>query len=63
MVMPDAQRFVGVASMDTSGYSARKKPLAIRVGMRGQGRIVIGRRSAIQYGFHPIRQLNENMTE
>ena len=30
--------------------------------MRDEGRIVIGRRSVIQYAFHRIRQLND-MTE
>jgi len=63
VVTPDGPRFVGLASVDTSENSAKKKPLPIRVGMRGEARIVVGRRTLIQYAFDPIRQLTENMTE
>jgi hypothetical protein len=56
-------RFVHLAPLETSGNPARKKPLPIKVGMRGEARIVVGRRPLIQYAFEPIRQLTENMTE
>jgi hypothetical protein len=29
--------------------------------MRGQARVVVGRRTMIEYAFEPIRQLRENM--
>jgi multidrug efflux pump subunit AcrA (membrane-fusion protein) len=60
---PEGPRFVGLASLETSESPARKKPLAIKVGMRGEARIVVGRRTLIQYAFEPIRQLSEEMTE
>lgn len=63
VVTPDGPRFVGLASVDTRENSAKKKPLPIRVGMRGEARIVVGRRTLIQYALDPIRQLTENMTE
>lgn len=59
---PDGPRFVGLASLDQSERSTRK-PLPIRVGMRGEARIVVGRRTLIEYAFDPIRQLSEDMTE
>ena len=63
VVTPDGPRFVALASVDTSENSAKKKPLPIRVGMRGEARIVVGRRTLIEYAFDPIRQLSEDMTE
>ena len=63
VVTPEGPRFVGLASVDTSENSGKKKPLPIRVGMRGEARIVVGRRTLIQYAFDPIRQLSENLTE
>lgn len=55
----DGPRFVGLASLDTD--ESRKKPLPLRVGMGGQARIVVGRRTLIEFAFEPIRELRENM--
>ena len=33
----------------------------MRVGMRGEARIVVGSRALIEYAFEPVRQLRENM--
>ncbi len=57
---PDGPRFVGLASLDEKENAKYGKPLALRVGMRGEGRIVVGRRTMIEYAFEPVRQLREN---
>ena len=63
VITPEGPRFVALASLDDTETSSKKKPLPLRVGMRGQARIVVGRRTLIQYAFDPVRQLSENMTE
>jgi hypothetical protein len=40
-----------------------KSKVQPRVGMRGEARIVVGRRTLIEYAFEPIRQLRENIRE
>lgn len=59
---PEGTHFVGLASLDVS-EKPRGKPLPIRVGMRGEARIVVGRRTLIEYAFEPIRQLRENIRD
>jgi multidrug efflux pump subunit AcrA (membrane-fusion protein) len=57
----DGSHFVGLASLEEN-----KKPhskVQPRVGMRGEARIVVGRRTLIEYAFEPIRQLRENIRE
>jgi multidrug efflux pump subunit AcrA (membrane-fusion protein) len=57
---PQGQHFMGLASLDKAEQSKRR-PLALRVGMGGEARIVVGQRTMIEYAFEPIRQLRENM--
>lgn len=59
----EGAHFVGLASLDQGDTNGRRKPLALCVGMRGDARIVVGRRTLIEYAFEPIRQLRENMGE
>lgn len=54
------QHFAGLASIDETELT-KKNHLALRVGMGGEARIVVGRRTMIEYAFEPIRQLRENM--
>ena len=54
------QRFVGLASLDESELT-KPRHLHLMVGMGGEARIVVGRRTMIEYAFGPIRQLRENM--
>jgi multidrug resistance efflux pump len=58
---PEGPHFVALASLDQADLSAHKRPLSLRVGMAGQARILVGRRTLIEYAFEPIRQLRENM--
>ena len=57
----DGSHFVGLASLDKP--ETGRKPLPLCVGMRGDARIVVGRRTLIEYAFEPIRSLRENMRE
>jgi len=59
---PEGARFVALASVDEVTPSSAK-PLALRVGMRGEARIVVGRRTLIEYAFEPVKQLRENIRE
>lgn len=59
---PEGPHFVAFASLEESG-DARKKPLALRVGMRGEARVMVGRRTPIEYAFEPIKQLRENLRD
>ena len=58
---PDGSHFVGLASLDEN--KKNKSKVQPRVGMRGEARIVVGRRTLIEYAFEPIRQLRENIRE
>ncbi|HEY1582525.1 MAG TPA: HlyD family efflux transporter periplasmic adaptor subunit [Chthoniobacterales bacterium] len=59
---PQGPHFVARASLDTTKRT--KEPhLALRVGMGGEARIVVGQRTMIEYAFEPIRQLRENMRD
>jgi multidrug resistance efflux pump len=57
---PEGPRFGAVASLDEVKPSGLRKPLNLRVGMRGEARIIVGRRTLIEYAFEPVRQLREN---
>jgi multidrug efflux pump subunit AcrA (membrane-fusion protein) len=54
------QHFAGLASLEETELTKRNH-LALRVGMGGEARIVVGQRTMIEYAFEPIRQLRENM--
>ncbi len=54
----EGPHFIGLASLEPAKKGRR--PLALRVGMAGEARIVIGQRTLIEYAFEPIRQLREN---
>src|SRR6266568_2740167 len=58
---PDGSHFVGLASLEEN--KKPKSKVQPRVGMRGEARIVVGRRTLIEYAFEPIRQLRENIRD
>jgi multidrug resistance efflux pump len=57
----EGSHFVGLASIEENKKA--KSKVQPRVGMRGEARIVVGRRTLIEYAFEPIRQLRENVRE
>ncbi len=60
---PDGPRFVALASLDEAKSSRRKTPLVLRVGMRGEARIMVGKRTMIESLFEPIKQLRESVLD
>ncbi|MFN2507363.1 MAG: HlyD family secretion protein [Chthoniobacterales bacterium] len=60
---PEGPRFVALAALEDSGTSKRRKPLPLRVGMRGEARIMVGKRTMIESVFEPIRQLRESVLD
>ena len=60
----DGSHFVALGSLDRDEISSRSgQALPLRVGMRGDARIIIGGRTLIEYAFEPIRQLRESMRQ
>lgn len=59
----EGPRFVALASPDESAGSKRKTPLILRVGMRGEARIMVGKRTMIESFFEPIKQLRESVLD
>src|SRR5213593_4175631 len=60
----DGAHFVALGSLDRYEISPRAgQALPLRVGMRGEARIIVGGRTLIEYAFEPIRQLRESMKQ
>jgi multidrug efflux pump subunit AcrA (membrane-fusion protein) len=58
---PEGSYFVGLASLEEK--TKAKSKVQPRVGMKGEARVVIGRRTLMEYAFEPIRQLRENVRD
>lgn len=63
VVSTEGPRFVALASLDDTRTNKRKQPLPLRVGMRGEARIVVGKRTMIESVFEPIKQLRESIAD
>lgn len=61
VTLPEGRRFIAKAALDQTGFRMRGEPRPVRVGMKGEARIIIGRRTLVEYAFEPIRQLRENL--
>jgi multidrug resistance efflux pump len=60
----EGPHFVALGSLDRYEISPRAgQVLPLRVGMRGDARIIVGGRTLIEYAFEPIRQLRESMKQ
>jgi multidrug resistance efflux pump len=60
----DGSHFVALGSLDRYEISPQGgQVLPLRVGMRGDARIIVGERTLIEYAFEPIRQLRESMKQ
>lgn len=57
----DGQTFIALASPAQTYMLVKQEQRPLQVGMKGEARIVVGRRRIIEYAFEPIRQLRENM--
>ena len=56
---PEGPRFVGRASLDQTAFRTRGQERPLRVGMKGEARLVTGTRTLVEYAFEPLRQLRE----
>lgn len=55
----EGQVFTARAKLDAASFTSRGKQLPVRTGMRGEARILVGSRTAVEYIFEPLRQLRE----
>ncbi len=61
---PEGSHFVALASLDRTDIPRpHGKPLPLRVGMRGDAHIVVGKRAPIEYVLEPLHQLRENLRQ
>jgi len=55
-----SETFVTLVSLERLAMRTGEEEKPLRVGMRGEARITVGRRSPVEYAFEPLRQLREN---
>lgn len=55
--------FIGLASPRQMFVLVSRQQRPLQVGMKGEARIVVGRRRLIEYAFEPLRQLRENIRQ
>ena len=58
---PEGPQFIALVSLNQNQIEVSGEQRPLRVGMKGEARIVVGSRLLIEYAFEPIRQLRENM--
>jgi membrane fusion protein len=56
----DGDKFVVFMTLDSPPMNAQGQACALRAGMKGEARVVVGRRTAIEYFFDPVRRLRED---
>ena len=56
---PEGQRFTGRATLDQTMFRTRGQERPLRVGMKGEARLLVGTRTLVEYAFEPLRQLRE----
>jgi len=57
---PGGRLFVALATLDKTGFEMHGEPHPLRVGMKGEVRVIVGGRRIIEYALDPIRKLREN---
>ena len=55
------QSFLARANLDQLQFHSGPVQKPLRVGMRGEARILVGSRTPLEYAFEPIRQLREQL--
>ncbi len=58
---PATSQFMALASLDQLTLGKAGTPRPLRVGMKGEARVLVGSRTMAEHIFEPIRQLRENM--
>jgi HlyD family secretion protein len=59
----EGRHFTAAASLDRTTINVKGEPRPLRVGMKGEARVIVGSRTLIEYAFEPIRQLRENLRQ
>ena len=57
----EGRHFTAAASLDQTFIVVKGEQRPLRVGMKGEARIIVGSRRVIEYAFEPVRQLRENL--
>jgi multidrug resistance efflux pump len=57
----EGQQFVAVANLDRDGFQVGSQTKPLRVGMRGEARVVVGYRTLIEFAVEPLRQMRESL--
>ena len=55
------RHFIADASLDRREISVAGQPRLLRVGMKGEARVIVGSRTLLEYAFEPVRQIQENL--
>ena len=53
--------FVASVSLDQPYITVQGEHRPLRVGMKGESRVIVGSRTLLEYAFQPVRQLRENL--
>jgi len=56
---PEGQRFTGRATLDQTAFRILGQERPLRVGMKGEARLLVGTRTLVEFAFEPLRQLRE----
>jgi HlyD family secretion protein len=59
----EGKEFVAYARLDQETIAADGRDAPLRVGMGGEARINVGKRTLVEYAFEPLRQLQENLLQ
>jgi len=57
----EGTHFIATASLARTSVAVAGRASPLRVGMKGEARIIVGDRRFIEYAFEPIRRLRENL--
>jgi len=57
----EGKQFVALADLDRDSFQVGGKPRPLRVGMKGEARVMVGNRTLIEFVLEPVRQVRENL--
>jgi multidrug resistance efflux pump len=58
---PEGTHFIATTSLARTSIAVAGQPRPLRVGMKGEARIIVGDRRLVEFAFEPIRRLRENL--
>ena len=63
VVSSSGREFVAIVQPNAYAIPANGDLALLRVGMEGEARIAVGKRTLIEYAFEPLRKLRENLSQ